>query len=276
MEISHELIVPNEDLPFKLFLFEGKDGNYRREEHWHRSVEIFALFEGSLTFQLGKKNYPLTPGEFILVNSNEVHSVYSPHPNHTVVLQIPLSKFERYYTAEQFIHFSHRSINHDQELMSLLRDMYVTYIEKETGYELKVQSEFYLLLYLLVSKYRETEVSEELVRTNRGLNRLSAITTYMKDNYNQELSLEELAGRFGYSPTYLSRMFRKYAGTNYKTFLNNIRMEYAWRDVVHTNLPIGEIAMKHGFANSKSLARIFREKYGETPACCRKKDKKLP
>ena len=28
VEFKHELIIPNEDLPFKLFLFEGKDGNY--------------------------------------------------------------------------------------------------------------------------------------------------------------------------------------------------------------------------------------------------------
>ena len=27
---KHELVVPNEDLPFKLFVFEGKEGNYVR------------------------------------------------------------------------------------------------------------------------------------------------------------------------------------------------------------------------------------------------------
>ena len=31
MEFSHELVLPNEDLPFRMFLFEGKDGNYVRE-----------------------------------------------------------------------------------------------------------------------------------------------------------------------------------------------------------------------------------------------------
>ena len=40
-DIKHELVVPNEDLPFKLFVFEGKEGNYVRDRHWHRSIEIF-------------------------------------------------------------------------------------------------------------------------------------------------------------------------------------------------------------------------------------------
>ena len=55
MEYSHEFIMPNDDIPFKMFIFEGKDGNYVREKHWHRSVEIFALFEGELIFFLNEK-----------------------------------------------------------------------------------------------------------------------------------------------------------------------------------------------------------------------------
>ena len=47
MEFQHELIIPNEGLPFKLFLFEGRNGNYVREKHWHTSIEIFTVMEGS-------------------------------------------------------------------------------------------------------------------------------------------------------------------------------------------------------------------------------------
>ena len=63
MEYSHEIIMPNDDIPFKMFIFEGKDGNYVREKHWHRSIEIFALFEGELEFYVNEKRYPLKPGD---------------------------------------------------------------------------------------------------------------------------------------------------------------------------------------------------------------------
>ena len=52
MEFQHELIIPNEGFPFKLFLFEGRNGNYVREKHWHTSIEIFAVMEGSLYFYI--------------------------------------------------------------------------------------------------------------------------------------------------------------------------------------------------------------------------------
>lgn len=270
MKYTHEIIMPNDDIPFKMFLFEGKDGNYVRQKHWHRSVEIFALFEGELEFYINEIRYPLQPGEFMLVNSNEIHSILSPKKNQTVVLQIPLATFEKYYTDERFIYFSHSSRLQDEEVMRLIREMYLAYQEKKCGYELKVQSQFYMLVYLLVTKYRKTEVNEDLIRHNKNLNKLSAITSYMKENYKKELSLESLAKTFGYSPTYLSRMFQKYAKTNYKTCLDNIRLEHATKDLMNTEITIGEIAFNNGFANSKAFAKVFQAKYGMLPSEFRK------
>ena len=81
MEFQHELIIPNEGFPFKLFLFEGRNGNYVREKHWHTSIEIFAVMEGSLYFYIDEKEYPLKAGEFLIINSNEVHSIQAPVRN---------------------------------------------------------------------------------------------------------------------------------------------------------------------------------------------------
>ena len=113
MEFQHELIIPNEGFPFKLFLFEGRNGNYVREKHWHTSIEIFAVMEGSLYFYIDEKEYPLKAGEFLIINSNEVHSIQAPVRNETIVLQIPLKQFSDYFTAQRFIRF--RSRNEESE-----------------------------------------------------------------------------------------------------------------------------------------------------------------
>lgn len=52
MDANHEIIIPNKGLPFKMFIFEGKNGNYVRNKHWHTSIEIFAVFKGSVRFFL--------------------------------------------------------------------------------------------------------------------------------------------------------------------------------------------------------------------------------
>lgn len=92
-----------------MFLFEGEKGNYFRDKHWHRSIEIFMVFEGHLKFYLNDLEQELNPGEFVLVNSNEIHAIDSPEPNKTVVIQIPLKTFSDYFTGEQYIRFTHEA-----------------------------------------------------------------------------------------------------------------------------------------------------------------------
>ncbi len=270
MEYSHELIIPNDDLPFKMFVFEGRDGHYVREGHWHRSVEIMALFEGELDFLVDGVSRQLRSGEFMLINSNEVHSIRAPKENLTIVLQIPLDLFAAYYTDENFIYFSHDSHDGDAKVMQLIDQMYETYIAKNYGYDLQVESQFYELMYLLVTQYRQTDVDEDMVRKHQKLNCLSEVTSYMKEHYDQPFSEEEIAGRFGYSSAYLSRMFRKYAKVNYKTYLDSIRLEHAYKDLMNTNLTISDLASRNGFPNSKAFTKAFFRKYGQLPSEYRK------
>ena len=270
MEFTHELVLPNEDLPFKIFLFEGEKGNYFRKKHWHRSIEIFAVFQGKINFYLNNNLYPLNTEEFLLVNSNEIHSISAAEPNKTIVLQIPFNTFEEYFTGEQFIQFVHKNIEYDTEIMRLLKKIFATYQKKEYGYALQVKGDYFYLLYLLVTKYREKNVTSHMLKTNQRLNRLSVITNYMKENFREKLSLSELAKTFGYAPSYLSRMFQKYTGINYKTYLQNIRLEYAFQELLNSNHTISETALNNGFPNSKAFSREFQKKYGLLPSAYRK------
>ena len=81
-----------------------------------------------------------------------------------------------------------------------------------------------------------------------------------------EMSLEEVARVFGYSPTYLSRMFQKYAGITFKSYLQNIRLGYAVKDLDSGKYNITETALRNGFSGSKALARAFRKRYGVLPS----------
>lgn len=290
MEFQHELIIPNEGLPFKLFLFEGRNGNYVREKHWHTSVEIFTVMEGSLSFYIDEKEYPLKAGEFLIINSNEVHSIQAPMRNETIVLQIPLKQFEEYFTAQRFIRFrsmttgkneggceygergagltagaAESSGETDRRMVPLIQDLYRIYISRETGYEFRIRAVFYEILYLMVSRYRETEVEESELKNSRRLDALSKITTYMREHYREDLKLSGLASMFGYSDAYLSRMFRRYAKVNFKTYLQDIRMAYAYKELMNTDHTISSIALDNGFASSRAFSKEFVRRYGILP-----------
>lgn len=264
-DTRHELIIPNEDISFKLFLFEGKDGNYFRDKHWHWSLEIFALLEGEIEFFLNDERIHLTAGQFVLINSNELHSIHAIKPNRTVVLQIPVSLFHRYYQKNSFICFSHSPREEDAKVMQLIREMFETYQEKEPGYDLAVQSLFYQLLYILVLKYREPDAVPETMPSFRSRNKLLEITDYIKENYNKKITLDHLGSIFGYSPTYISRMFKKYSGYNFKNYLDNVRLANAVLDLEQNHDSLEVIAARHGFPDRKALSKAFQNKYQTSP-----------
>ena len=103
-------------------------------------------------------------GEFVIVNSNEVHSIFAPDLNLTLVIQIPLVVFEEYYIEKNFITFSHDSNYCDKDMMGIMKEMYRAYVAKKCGYEFLTQTKFYHLLYLMVTVYRITDVSDERVK----------------------------------------------------------------------------------------------------------------
>lgn len=266
MEYQHELIIPDEGLPFKLFLFEGAEGNYVREKHWHTSIEIFAVQEGTLSFYLNDREYPLKKGELMLINSNEIHSIHAPQKNKTVVLQIPLKQFESYFTAPHFIRFSGSGGDGNQALHKRIGRLYKIYAERGIGFEFRARSVYYEILYILVNDYLVAEAGEKEIRYNRSLEKLSKITGYMREHYTEDLRLSEIAAAFGYSEAYLSRLFRKCAKVNFKTYLQDIRMAYAYRDLLNTGNTISRVALDNGFCSSRSFSREFEKRYGILPS----------
>ena len=280
MEFQHELIIPNEGLPFKIFLFEGGQGHYEREKHWHTSVEIFAVLKGRLTFFLNDKEYPLEAGELIVINSNEIHSIHAPEKNETVVLQIPLKQFEKYFTAQRFIRFTsaarlvkdkNKKAPDNRKLAFFIEELYKVYQDREEGWEYRTMALYYNVLYLMVKDYRETKAEQAEIQDSRRLDALSKITTYMREHYTENLKLSDMADLFGYSDAYLSRMFKKYAKINFKAYLQEIRMSYAYRELSNTEKTISQIALDNGFANSRAFSGEFQKKYGKLPSEFRKR-----
>ena len=280
MEFQHELIIPNEGLPFKIFLFEGGHGNYEREKHWHTSIEIFAVLKGGLTFFLNDEEYPLEAGGVVFFYFHESYFIHAPGKKETVVLQIPLKQFEKYFTAQRFIRFTSAArvakdrknkAPDNRKLAFFIEELYKAYRAKEEGWEYRTMALYYNILYLMVRDYRETEAAQEEIQDSRRLDALSKITSYMREHYTEEMKLSDMAALFGYSDAYLSRMFKKYAKINFKAYLQEIRMSYAYRELSNTEKTISQIALDNGFASSRAFSREFQKKYGDLPSELRQK-----
>ena len=128
-----------------------------------------------------------------IVNSNEVHSIDAPLPNRTLVLQIPVQTFEVYLQEQPYLSFSRRSGGQNERLMGLVMEMYRTYENKAYAWELKVSGLFEFVKYLLLTEFKDQAQAPDIIRQKIHLEKLSEITEYMKNHYDEPLSLEKVA-----------------------------------------------------------------------------------
>lgn len=94
---------------------------------------------------------------------------------------------------------------------------------------------------------------------------------FIENNYSDnQLTLEKTADHFKISYYYLSRMFKEQIGTNFVSYITNLRLEKAIQYLKNTEESIEKIALMVGFTDGNSFARSFKKNYNSTPGSYRK------
>ena len=94
--------------------------------------------------------------------------------------------------------------------------------------------------------------------------------TYIENNYKNPIDEVSLANKFGYTPTYFSKIFKKYANITYKEFLTKTRIAAAKQQLIESTRDVTSIAMDCGFSDVRGLINSFKKIEGITPNAYRK------
>ncbi|MCR5187779.1 MAG: response regulator [Treponema sp.] len=91
------------------------------------------------------------------------------------------------------------------------------------------------------------------------------VIAYVKSNYASDLKLETLGDLFNCNSAYLGKKFKKYTGTQFNTYLDNLRIEDAKDKLLHTDLKIYQISKLVGYTNTDYFFMKFKKCTGYTP-----------
>lgn len=91
---------------------------------------------------------------------------------------------------------------------------------------------------------------------------ISRIQEIIEFRLNDNITLEGIAGEMFFTPSYLSRLFKKEIGKNFSDYLIDRRLEKAKILLVSTNRTIDSIAQETGYENANSFRRLFKSKIG--------------
>ncbi|RST79996.1 response regulator [Blautia sp. SG-772] len=91
------------------------------------------------------------------------------------------------------------------------------------------------------------------------------VIDYIRNHYQESISMEYVASSLGITPEYLSTLFNREMGENFTTFLKKFRISHAKRLLKGTDKKIYEIAAEVGYADPKYFNRVFKEVEGISP-----------
>lgn len=94
---------------------------------------------------------------------------------------------------------------------------------------------------------------------------------YIVDHIDQDISLPELADKFFYNPSYLSRLFKQRLNKSFSQFHTEIRIDYAKECLSNPNILVLDVSTKCGYKSYKHFVKIFKEMTRMTPTEYRKR-----
>ena len=92
------------------------------------------------------------------------------------------------------------------------------------------------------------------------------LKSYIEQNIHREITLQELADKVYFNPTYFIRRFKILWGVAPMKFVNKVRIEKAKQLLINKDLSVSMVAEKCGFKSLHYFSRAFKQEEGISPS----------
>lgn len=249
--------------------------------HWHDCMEIIYCLKGRIKINIETETHIINEGELEIINFDEAHSITSvDKDNRILIFQIDTSFFNKYYNIENMFFYTESSAKDVQkhakyeELRSYLSILLCEIAQRGEDYEDVIEDTLVDILYHLINNFHYLIYDEESLKENEEqFERYDRIIKYIYSNYNNKISLQDIARREYLSSHYLSYSMKNTVGYSFNDFLNLTRVEEAIKLLLDTDKTISEISEDLGFSHTRYFNKHFKKHYKCTPMQYRKKYK---
>ena len=247
--------------------------------HWHNSIEIIFVLEGTINVLIESGSYEVYPRELEIINCDEAHRIYSDEENKVLIFHLDPSFFEKYYDDMKNIYFYTNSSQEgaqQEEKYDILRKylsiLACEVIQKSENFDDKIESVLVKLLFYLINNfhyltYEDKDIKENVIQFQR----YHRIIKYIYNNYMNKISLQDIASIEYLSSYYLCHQIKDMSGTSFKELVNNVRVDESVKLLLDTDKTISDISLDVGFSHARYYNKSFKNHYKCTPLQFRKK-----
>ena len=283
------MVFPDDAFPFGVWQDDFNDSvgqilNY----HWHETIEMNVLLEGTLDYRLNDQQFVLNEGDSVVVFSNSLHGAALQEKNRsakmlTIVFSTDLltgggagTIYQKYFQSlrdEGFLGrlFEKRTAIGAEMFQRLVE---LASIEEGTGYELRVLSKLSSIWETVFLHLFQQQKKTLMKRPEKHEKEIKAVMYYIQKNYMKHVTIQTICEATGISRSECFRIFARFTQKKPMEYINDYRMSMAAALLVNTNWPIEQVAKACGFKNASYFGKLFKARFNQTPKYYRKNQRK--
>jgi len=270
---THETVNLKEGSKFKLY--DNTDFEVY-PSHWHPELEVIMPINGPFTAEIYGNTYELTEGNILIINSGVIHKLWAPQPDgERIIFQASINLIQAVSSFRSIMTLVPPAllitIEKDPDMYNHLHDCVMKIYDEYSDETVLSEAMIYSILldmfvqvgrkYFMVSD--ETAINSP--KKKEYVEKFSEIASYVDQHFAEDISLEDIASKAGFSKFHFTRLFKQFTGHSFYKFVNMKRIENAEKLLIDPDLSITEIATRSGFSSISAFIRMFKQIKNTTP-----------
>jgi len=250
------------ELKLEAYRFEGIMQKF--PNHFHEHYVIGFIESGRRYLSCKNKEYITEPGDLLLFNPGDNHTCEQCDDRALDYRCINIQReamssavFE--ITGESYLPYFMEQVVFHSELVPLLKELHLMIMQEEKDF--RKEELFFFLLEQLIEEY--TDQGTPLPKFEQNT-QIRAVCEFLKQNYMNNITLNDLSRLTRLSKYYLLRSFTKQEGISPYNYLITIRINKAKKLMEQGVSPI-DAALRTGFADQSHFSNFFKKQIGLTP-----------
>lgn len=269
-----EVITPSFGSSFSFSKYVENANSKAHLWHYHPEIELVYINGGSGKRQVGSHVSYYNDGDLILIGSNLPHCGFTNeqtgNTNETVLQMKPDFLGNAFFDISEMKNIRNLF---DQAKAGIA---FGGETKKIIGHKIEAmdgQSQLEKLLSLLAI-LNDLELSEEFKVLNAGgfsmemqmqdNDRINSVFNYVKDHFQEAITLEEVAVLVSMTVPSFCRYFKKITHKTFTKFVNDYRLVHASKLLAEKPISITEICYESGFNNFSYFNKSFKEFTGKS------------
>ena len=269
----------NEQFPFLVSyqkLSEYESGSFMW--HWHPEIEITYVQKGTKCYKVNHMVYHLKEGDIVFNNSGALHSGTMENQKDCAYIPVTFDSRLIYGFFQSTVNSKYVDpVIQDSMLPAICIDQSEPWHKPFREYLLRIidldekKPDFYELdiTICLQSMWRlllehityEPQASRE---NSLEYDRIKKILSYIEENYQNKITLNDIAGHIHLCESECTRLFKRHMNTTLFAFLQEYRIERSL-EFLQDDQPVSAVADKAGFSDPNYYSKVFAKIKGCSP-----------